>query len=187
MTADPQRPVSSVDLLDDAERIRLGEFGQPGSAGAAGPAKCCRCRLVAAPGVAYPGCGGCHRRGLVADVRASWMRSSQRLAQVLAGRGVGPGRCVAWCCRARPDAVVAMVAVLKSGAAYLPVDPGLPAERLEFVLADAAPTLAITTAEFADGWTVLTARSSMSPIRTTSPNPQRTSRCRCRDPATWRM
>ncbi len=42
------------------------------------------------------------------------------------------------------------MAALKSGAAYVPVDPGLPSARLEFVLADAAPTLVITSAEFAD-------------------------------------
>ncbi len=43
-----------------------------------------------------------------------------------------------------------MVAVLKTGAAYLPIDPGLPAARIGFMLADAAPIAVITTAGLAD-------------------------------------
>ena len=44
------------------------------------------------------------------------------------------------------EAIVAMVAVLKTGAAYLPIDPALPAARIGFMVADAAPIAAITTA-----------------------------------------
>ena len=47
------------------------------------------------------------------------------------------------------QAVVAIVAVLKTGAAYVPIDPGLPAARIGFMLADAAPTVAVTTAGLA--------------------------------------
>ncbi len=43
-----------------------------------------------------------------------------------------------------------MLAVLKTGAAYLPIDPAVPAARMEFMLADAAPIAVITTAELAD-------------------------------------
>ena len=48
------------------------------------------------------------------------------------------------------QAVVAIVAVLKTGAAYLPIDPSLPAARIGFMLADAAPIAAITTTGLAD-------------------------------------
>ena len=42
---------------------------------------------------------------------------------------------------------MAILAVLKTGAAYLPIDPAMPGARMEFVLADAAPVAAVTTAE----------------------------------------
>jgi glycopeptidolipid biosynthesis protein len=45
------------------------------------------------------------------------------------------------------EAIVAMLGVLKTGAAYLPIDPVWPAARIEFVLSDAAPRVAITTAQ----------------------------------------
>ena len=54
-----------------------------------------------------------------------------------------------WCERSA-EAIVAMLGVLKTGAAYVPIDPGLPAARIGFVLADAAPIAAITTEELSE-------------------------------------
>ena len=48
------------------------------------------------------------------------------------------------------EAIVAILAVLKTGAAYVPIDPALPAARMEFMLGDAAPIAAITTAGLAE-------------------------------------
>ena len=75
--------------------------------------------------------------------------AANRLAHLLAGHGAGPGQCVGLLLERSAEAVVAMVAVLKTGAAYLPIDPGLPAARVGFLLADAAPIAVITTAGLA--------------------------------------
>ncbi|MGD1242123.1 AMP-binding protein, partial [Mycobacterium seoulense] len=61
--------------------------------------------------------------------------------------GGGPGECVALVAERCAEAVVAILAVLKTGAAYLPIDPGLPTARIEFMLTDAIPVAAIVTPE----------------------------------------
>ena len=66
--------------------------------------------------------------------------ASNRLAHLLAGRGAGPGQYVALLLPRSAQAVMAILAVLKTGAAYLPIDPSLPMARITFMLADAAPS-----------------------------------------------
>ncbi|GAA4791374.1 non-ribosomal peptide synthase/polyketide synthase [Streptomyces ziwulingensis] len=68
-----------------------------------------------------------------------------RLAHRLAEAGAGPERFVALALPRSTDLVVAVLAVLKTGAAYLPIDPKLPAERVARLLADAAPVTLVTT------------------------------------------
>ncbi|MET7766929.1 amino acid adenylation domain-containing protein [Streptomyces sp. NPDC005393] len=75
------------------------------------------------------------------DIRAN------RLARYLVGQGVGPESLVAVFLERSADLVVALLAVLKAGGAYLPIDPGYPAERIAFVLADASPVTVITDLE----------------------------------------
>ena len=76
--------------------------------------------------------------------------AANRLAHLLAGQGAGPGQCVALLLSRSAEAIVAILAVLKTGAAYLPIDPGLPAARIGFMVEDAAPIAAITTTGLAD-------------------------------------
>ena len=61
---------------------------------------------------------------------------ANRLARHLIGLGAGPERLVAIAMPRSPEMVVAMLAVLKSGAAYVPVDPDYPPDRNAFMLAD---------------------------------------------------
>ena len=73
--------------------------------------------------------------------------AANQLAHLLAAQGAGPGKCVALLFTRSADAIVAMLAVLKTGAAYLPIDSAVPAARIRFVLEDAAPVAAITTTD----------------------------------------
>ena len=69
---------------------------------------------------------------------------ANRLAHELIARGVGPEQIVAIALPRSFDMVVALLGVLKAGAAYLPLDPDYPADRLAFMFADAGATLLIT-------------------------------------------
>jgi len=65
-------------------------------------------------------------------------------ARVLAARGAGPGRFVGVCLKRNVDLVVALLAVLKTGAAYVPLDVQYPGARLEYIARDAGLDLVIT-------------------------------------------
>ncbi|MEU8893315.1 amino acid adenylation domain-containing protein [Streptomyces sp. NPDC048442] len=69
-----------------------------------------------------------------------------RLARLLVGRGAGPESVVAIAVPRSVEMVVAVLAVLKSGAAYLPIDTEYPADRIAYLLEDARPRLLVTTA-----------------------------------------
>ncbi|MFF7262582.1 amino acid adenylation domain-containing protein [Streptomyces sp. NPDC008159] len=74
---------------------------------------------------------------------------ANRLAHALLARGAGPERVVALALPRSVDLIVAEVAVLKSGAAYLPIDHDYPADRIAYMLDDAQPVCLVTVAETA--------------------------------------
>ncbi|MEU7133061.1 amino acid adenylation domain-containing protein [Streptomyces sp. NPDC046261] len=76
---------------------------------------------------------------------------ANRLARLLSERGAGPERFVAIALERSVDLVVAQLAVVKAGAAFVPLDPGYPAGRLAYMLADAGPALLITSSAVAGG------------------------------------
>ncbi|WP_312875025.1 non-ribosomal peptide synthase/polyketide synthase [Actinomadura litoris] len=75
---------------------------------------------------------------------------ANRLARFLVGRGAGPEASVGVCLERGADLLPALLAVLKAGAAYLPIDPDYPAERIAHMLADAAPAVVLTSAHTAE-------------------------------------
>ncbi|MBC3459469.1 non-ribosomal peptide synthetase, partial [Pseudomonas mosselii] len=80
------------------------------------------------------------------ELRLSYGELNQRanrLAHHLIERGVVLGDRVALCLERGPQRMVAMLAVLKAGAAYVPVDPGYPAQRIAYLLSDSAPALVL--------------------------------------------
>ncbi len=144
MTADPTRRLSSIDLLDGGEQARLDGWGnravltRPATTQVSIPVLFAA-QVARTPEVVALSCGECSWTYRQVDEAAN------RLAHLLAGQGVGPGACVALLFSRSAEAIVAILAVLKTGAAYLPIDPGLPAARIGFMVADAAPMAAITT------------------------------------------
>ncbi|MCD4522602.1 amino acid adenylation domain-containing protein, partial [Burkholderia pseudomallei] len=71
---------------------------------------------------------------------------ADRVAAALAASGVRPDSVVALCVERSFDMVVALVGTMKARAAYLPVDPDYPAERIAYLLGDAKPPVVITQA-----------------------------------------
>ena len=76
---------------------------------------------------------------------AALNRRANGLARRLMARGAGPERIVALCAERSLDTVVGLLAILKAGAAYLPLDPAYPASRLAMMLADARPVLLLAS------------------------------------------
>jgi non-ribosomal peptide synthetase component F len=74
---------------------------------------------------------------------------ANRLARLLAARGAGPESVVAVVMERSAELIVALLAVVKAGAAWLPVDPGYPAERIAVMFSDARPAVTLATAAIA--------------------------------------
>ncbi|WP_371779977.1 amino acid adenylation domain-containing protein [Streptosporangium subroseum] len=130
-------PLRTAD--DDALLLRLSE-------GPAQPAATAVRDLFAAtvrttPDAVAVECGDAALTYAELDARAD------ELAALLRARGVVPGDVVGVCLNRSPDAVAALLATWRAGAAYLPLDPEHPTERLAFMLADSAASLVLTSAD----------------------------------------
>ncbi|MFJ6567450.1 non-ribosomal peptide synthase/polyketide synthase [Streptomyces sp. NPDC091292] len=143
--AHPDTPVADLPLLADAERHRI--LADWNDTAHDVPARTWP-RMFADQVAARP-----HEVALVhEDVRLTYAEldaRANRLAHALVARGAGPEKVVALAVPRSADMIVAEVAVLKAGAAYLPVDTDYPADRIAYMLADARPVCLVTTAEFA--------------------------------------
>ncbi len=149
MTTDPERTLSSLDLLDADEHARLDGIGNRAALTRPARAELSVPELFAAQVARTPEAGAVTCGGRSLTYR-ELDEAANRLAHLLADEGVGPGHCVALLFSRSAEAIVAMLAVLKTGAAYLPIDPSLPAPRIQFMLQDAGPIAAITAAGLAD-------------------------------------
>ncbi|MGX7824529.1 amino acid adenylation domain-containing protein [Actinokineospora sp. 24-640] len=134
-------PVGALDVLDPALRSRLDAW----SAGVPAHPAATVVSLFEAhtEGTAITGDFGTHT---YAELNAA----ANRLARELLARGVRPESRVALVLPRSVQQVTAVLAVLKAGAAYVPVDPEYPAERIAYLLTDSAPAAVLTTAALAD-------------------------------------
>ncbi|MFH5206845.1 amino acid adenylation domain-containing protein [Antrihabitans sp. NCIMB 15449] len=142
VTADPQVPVGDIDLLDATERRHVStEWVSSGDDFCAELTLAERFDCTAA---AYANAVAV-RFGDTAVTYAELDERSNRLARKLIESGVTTESLVAIALPRSLDLVVALLATVKAGAGYLPVDPSYPAARIEFMLADARPVCAVTT------------------------------------------
>ncbi|WP_251015735.1 non-ribosomal peptide synthetase [Streptomyces sp. ISL-99] len=144
-TADPGTAVSALEILSADERRALLQSGS--EAGAAAP-------VGTFPELFEAQVRRTPQRSAVesADATVTYAELNERanrLARQLVARGVGPETYVAVALPRSALMLEGVLAVMKAGAGYLPLDPGYPAERLTAMLADSAPVLLLTTEELA--------------------------------------
>ncbi|OLO98655.1 non-ribosomal peptide synthetase, partial [Mycolicibacterium porcinum] len=148
MTAEPTRRLSSMDVLDEVERADLARWSnqavlsQPAEAVSIPTAFAVR--VARTPDALALTCDGSSLTYRELD------QAANQLAHMLIEIGAGPGRRVALLLRRSSEAVVAMLAVLKTGAAYVPIDPNHPRARSEIIFTDAAPIAVLTSSDLVD-------------------------------------
>ncbi|MFE7529684.1 amino acid adenylation domain-containing protein, partial [Kitasatospora sp. NPDC057542] len=136
VAAAPDRPIGEIDLLDEEERRELLPAAAREGAAASLP------ESFAAQAAATPDAVALVSGGTELTYRQLNDRAN-RFAHALIARGIGPERIVAVALPRSVESVVAVLGVLKAGAAYLPVDPGYPAARIAYMLEDARPALVV--------------------------------------------
>ncbi|NLG49703.1 MAG: amino acid adenylation domain-containing protein, partial [Chloroflexi bacterium] len=143
LVAAPDRAVDAVPLLTAAERAEIVAAWNDTAADY--PADCCASELFEQQVARTPDAVAVVY-GEETLTYAALNRRANQLARYLRKRGVGPEVLVGLCVERAPEALVGMLAVLKVGGAYLPLDPGYPPERLAYMLADARVPVLLTQA-----------------------------------------
>ncbi|MGW2397434.1 amino acid adenylation domain-containing protein [Kitasatospora sp. NPDC001664] len=137
----PELPLAAVDLLSDRERFQLAALNATAHPVPATTLP----RLIAEQTARTPDAPAV----VSADATLSYAeleRRAERLATSLRARGAGPERHVAIALPRSAELMTALLGVLRSGAAYLPLDPDHPRERLATMLADSGARTVVTTA-----------------------------------------
>ena len=133
------RPLSRLPMLTPPERALVSSWNDTAEPlpGVGGVHELVAERARLRPGAVAVVSGGESLTYGELEVRAN------RLARYLRGRGVGPESVVGLCVERGVDLVVSVLAVWKSGGAYLPLDPEYPADRLAFMLADGVASVLV--------------------------------------------
>ncbi|MEW2580014.1 amino acid adenylation domain-containing protein [Streptomyces syringium] len=139
--AAPGRPVSAFELLEPDELAAVRSWARADERPPAGTLTA----LLESAAARHPEAVAVKDRTRSLTYGELHERAN-RLARLLIGRGAGPERTVGLLLPRSADTIVAMLAVLKTGAAYLPLDPAYPAERLRYMIDDARPSCVLTSA-----------------------------------------
>ncbi|MGP3966667.1 amino acid adenylation domain-containing protein [Streptomyces sp. 6N223] len=140
--AAPGRPLGTFDLLAADERTAVHSWTS-GTEGSGAPGGRTLTDLLESAARSHPDAVAV----IGADDKLTYAElheRANRLARLLLDRGAGPESVVGLLLPRSAGTLVAMLAVLKTGAAYLPLDPGYPAERLRFMVKDAEPVCVLT-------------------------------------------
>ena len=138
----PELPLGRLGLLDPKSDPRPDPITEPA------PATRTLTDLWTAQATATPDAEALRAGGTSLSYGELDLRAEQ-LALRLTALGAGPERVVGIALPRTPDLVVAVLAVLKSGAAYLPLDPAYPKERLAYIVEDARPVAVLVTGDTA--------------------------------------
>ncbi|MBC3271248.1 amino acid adenylation domain-containing protein [Pseudomonas sp. SWRI81] len=172
----PTLPVEQLSIVSPGERHKV-LFAFNDTAQPFPPAQTVQ-RLVEAQALANPQAWA----AVQGEQRLSYAELNQRanrLAHHLIALGVQPDDRVAVCLRRSPQMLVALLAILKAGAAYVPVDPAYPRERIAYLLQDSDPVAVLAEASTrtllgtvslidldSDSWAQLSARNPQLPALT---------------------
>jgi amino acid adenylation domain-containing protein len=137
-----EQPLASLPLLTEAERQQIAAWNDTAQPF---PSDRCIHELFAAQVEQTPEAIAVVFGEMSLTYRELNARANQA-AHHLRGLGVGPEQLVGVCIDPSLELIVAILGVLKAGGAYLPLDPGYPAERIAFMLEDAQPTALVTLA-----------------------------------------
>ncbi|MGY4101878.1 amino acid adenylation domain-containing protein [Nocardia sp. R16R-3T] len=154
---DPATPVGAVQLLDDAERDRILAWG--GAVRDHPVSESTLVDLLEQQATAVPDVVALVAGPQRLTYRAVHARAN-RLARALIGRGAGPESIVAVALPRSVELIVALLAVSKTGAAYLPIDTVYPLDRIGYIVSDAAPALMVTDSELASTIAEVTGEST---------------------------
>ncbi|MFE0461118.1 amino acid adenylation domain-containing protein [Kitasatospora sp. NPDC058965] len=144
---DPHAPVTGATLLGEREAERLAGWNATERRYPEGEVLH---ELVRAQAARTPEAVAVRFEGEQLTYRELLARA-ERLASRLRAAGVGPERVVAVCLHRSSELPTALLAVLLAGGAYLPLDPGYPAERLGHMLADSAAPVLLTSSDLVAG------------------------------------
>ncbi len=150
ITNDPVRPAAEAQLLDDAQQHQLLRQWNDTAVDyeSTSIVELFRRQVATEPDRVAVAAGANELTYLELDQQSS--RLAGHLRNGLPGGDVGLGSVVGLALPRSDELVTAVLAVLKTGAAYLPLDPEYPAERLAFMLDDSGAQTVITTAELAE-------------------------------------
>jgi amino acid adenylation domain-containing protein/thioester reductase-like protein len=141
--ASPEKRLSELSVLDDADRhLLLREWNATASEFPSGAVVHALFEQQAAR---TPDAVAVRFNGVDCSY-AELNRRANKLARYLCERSAGPGMLAGVCMERSIDMVVAVLAVLKTGAAYVPIDPAYPPDRIALVLEDARTCLLVTQA-----------------------------------------